>query len=116
MGQHLDGKTIASPAADGGQEVEYVGPKQAVEEAGARTELISLDDGEIQAMEGDITPTRQLAGDKSAAADPADDYAALVLPGGPVNPDSLRQDEVPIGFWQEFFAAGKPVGAICHGP
>jgi protease I len=116
MGQHLDGKTIAFLAADGVEEVEYVRPKQAVEEAGGRTELISLDDGEIQAMEGDINPTRKLPVDKRVADVSADDYDGLVLPGGTVNPDNLRQDEDAIRFVQEFFAAGKPVGAICHGP
>src|SRR3954469_21101173 len=116
MAQQLNGKTIAFLAADGVEEVEYVRPKQAVEEAGGRTELISLDDGEIQAMEGDITPTRKLAVDKRVADVSADDYDGLVLPGGTVNPDNLRQDEDAIRFVQAFFAGGKPVGAICHGP
>jgi protease I len=116
MGQQLDGKTIAFLAADGVEEVEYVRPKQAVEDAGARTELISLDEGEIQAMKSDINPTRKLAVDKRVADVSVDDYDGLVLPGGAVNPDNLRQDEDAIKFVQAFFAAGKPVGVICHGP
>ncbi len=116
MAKQLNGKTIAFLAADGVEEVEYVRPKQAVEEAGARTELISLDDGEIQAMKSDINPTRKLAVDKRVAEVSADDYDGLVLPGGAVNPDNLRQDEDAIRFVQAFFAAGKPVGVICHGP
>ena len=116
MAQQLDGKTIAFLAADGVEEVEYVRPKQAVEEAGARTELISLDEGEIQAMKSDINPTRKLAVDKRVANVSADDYDALVLPGGAVNPDNLRQDADAIRFVQDFFKAGKPVGVICHGP
>src|SRR3954452_2856996 len=116
MGQQLDGKTIAFLAADGVEEVEYVRPKQAVEDAGARTELISLDEGEIQAMKSDLNPTRKLAVDKRVADVSADDYDALVLPGGAVNPDNLRQDEDAIRFVQAFFATGKPVGVICHGP
>ena len=84
--------------------------------AGARTELISLDEGEIQAMKSDINPTRKLAVDKRVADVSADDYDGLVLPGGAVNPDNLRQDEDAIRFVQAFFAAGKPVGVICHGP
>jgi protease I len=116
MTQQLNGKTIAFLAADGVEEVEYVRPKQALEEAGARTELISLEDGEIQATESDINPTRKLAVDKRVADVSADDYDGLVLPGGTVNPDNLRQDEDAIRFVQDFFKAGKPVGAICHGP
>jgi deglycase len=116
MTQTLNGKTIAFLAADGVEEVEYVRPKQALEQAGARTELISLEDGEIQATESDINPTRKLEVDKRVADVSADDYDGLVLPGGTVNPDNLRQDEDAIRFVQEFFKAGKPVGAICHGP
>jgi protease I len=116
MTQTLNGKTIAFLAADGVEEVEYVRPKQALEEAGARTELISLDDGEIQATKSDINPTRKLEVDKRVADVSADDYDGLVLPGGTVNPDNLRQDEDAIRFVQDFFKAGKPVGAICHGP
>jgi protease I len=67
-------------------------------------------------MKSDINPTRKLAVDKRVADVSADDYDALVLPGGAVNPDNLRQDEDAIRFVQAFFAAGKPVGVICHGP
>jgi protease I len=116
MTERLNGKTIAILAADGVEEVEYVRPKQALEDAGARTELISLDEGEIQAMKSDINPTSKLPVDKRVADVSADDYDGLVLPGGTVNPDNLRQDEDAIRFVQAFFAAGKPVGAICHGP
>ena len=116
MTQTLNGKTIAFLAADGVEEVEYVRPKQALEDAGARTELVSLDEGEIQATKSDINPTRKLEVDKRVADVSADDYDALVLPGGTVNPDNLRQDEDAIRFVQDFFKAGKPVGAICHGP
>jgi protease I len=116
MAESLKGKTIAFLAADGVEEVEYVRPKQAVEQAGGRTELISLEDGEIQAMNSDINPASKLAVDKRVAEVSAGDYDGLVLPGGTVNPDNLRQDDDAIRFVQEFFKAGKPVGAICHGP
>ena len=116
MTQTLNGKTIAFLAADGVEEVEYVRPKQALEDAGARTELVSLDEGEIQATKSDINPTRKLEVDKRVADVSAADYDALVLPGGTVNPDNLRQDEDAVRFVQAFFKAGKPVGAICHGP
>jgi protease I len=116
MAESLKGKTIAFLAADGVEEVEYVRPKQAVEQAGGRTELISLEDGEIQAMNSDINPASKLAVDKRVADVSAGDYDGLVLPGGTVNPDNLRQDDDAIKFVQDFFKAGKPVGAICHGP
>jgi protease I len=116
MAESLKGKTIAFLAADGVEEVEYVRPKEAVEQAGGRTELISLEDGEIQAMNSDINPASKLPVDKRVADASAGDYDGLVLPGGTVNPDNLRQDDDAIRFVQDFFKAGKPVGAICHGP
>jgi protease I len=116
MSESLKGKTIAFLAADGVEEVEYVRPKEAVESAGARTELISLEDGEIQAMNSDINPAGKLPVDKRVADASAGDYDGLVLPGGTVNPDNLRQDDDAIRFVRAFFEAGKPVGAICHGP
>jgi protease I len=116
MSESLNGKTIAILAADGVEEIEIERPKQAVEAAGARTELVSLATGEIQAVEGDINPTRKLRVDKAVADVTPDDYDGLLLPGGTVNPDNLRQDENAIRFVQEFFKAGKPVGVICHGP
>jgi deglycase len=116
MATELNGKTIAFLAADGVEEVEYVRPKQAVENAGAQTELLSLDTGEIQAVEGDLNLTRKLSVDKAVGDASVDDYDGLVLPGGVLNPDNLRQDEQAIRFVQEFFKTGKPVGVICHGP
>ena len=87
-----------------------------VQNAGAETELLSLEDGEIQAMnhdidKGDTFPVDRVVGDASP-----DDYDGLLLPGGTMNPDNLRQDENAVGFVQEFFKTGKPVGVICHGP
>ena len=116
MAESLKGKTIAILAADGVEEIEYVRPKEAIEQAGGRTELISLQDGEIQAMNSDINPASKLPVDKRVADVSAGDYDGLVLPGGTVNPDNLRQDDDAVRFVQDFFKAGKPVGAICHGP
>lgn len=112
----LTGKTIAFLAADGVEDVEYERPRQAVEDAGARTELLSLGDGEIQAVESDLNPTRTLPVDKPVRDASVDDYDGLVLPGGALNPDHLRQDEDAVHFVQDFFKTGKPVGVICHGP
>jgi protease I len=116
MADELKGKKIAILAADGVEEVEFEKPKEAVEQAGATTELLSLEEGEIQAMNHDIEPASKLKVDKTVAdADPGD-YDGLIVPGGAVNPDKLRQDEKAVKFVQEIFKAGKPVGAICHGP
>jgi protease I len=116
MADDLNGKKIAILAADGVEQVELEQPRDAVQEAGAETELLSIEEGEIQAMnhdidKGDTFPVDKLVGDASA-----DDYDGLLLPGGCMNPDNLRQDENAVSFVQEFFKTGKPVGVICHGP
>jgi protease I len=83
---------------------------------GARTEIVSLSDGEIQAMNGDIEPAEKFTVDKVAKEVSAADYDALIMPGGTVNADRLRMDPDVRGFVQDVFRAGKPVGVICHGP
>jgi protease I len=109
-------KENRDPAANGVEQVELEQPKQAVEEAGARTEVLSLNEGEIQAVKSDINPTQKIAVDKKVSDCSVDDYDGLILPGGAVNPDNLRQDKSAVSFVQDFFKAGKPVGVICHGP
>jgi len=116
MAGELDGKTIAILAADGVEAVELTEPRKALDDAGAETHLISLEEGEIQGMEGDINPTEKFAVDKVISGVSADDYDALLLPGGLGNPDKLRADDDVIEFVKEIFRAGKPVGAICHAP
>ncbi|HTX45417.1 MAG TPA: type 1 glutamine amidotransferase domain-containing protein [Solirubrobacteraceae bacterium] len=116
MTDELKGKRVAIIAADGVEQVEYEKPKQAVEEAGATTELLSLEDGEIQAMNGDVDKGDTFKVDKAIADASPDDYDGLILPGGVANPDNLRTDENVITFLQEYFKSGKPVGVICHGP
>ena len=115
MADELKGKKVAILAADGVEQVELEQPREAVEAAGAQTELLSIAEGEIQAMEGDIKPTRRFKVDRVVADASVDDYDGLILPGGTVNPDKLRMDDGAIRFLQDFFRAGKPVGAICHG-
>ena len=112
----LDGKKVAFLVANEGvEQVELERPWEAVREAGAETELIAPDSGEVQAFNhldaGDTFPVDREVAD----ADP-DDYDALVLPGGVANPDFLRTDEDAVAFTRAFFEAGKPVAAICHGP
>ena len=116
MSEELKDKTIAVLAADGVERVELEQPRQAVEDAGATTELISLEAGEIQAMDHDLQPAKKIPVDKTIADASVDDYDGLILPGGVANPDNLRQDKNVISFLQAFFETGKPVGVICHGP
>ena len=116
MANELEGLKIAIIATDGVEQVELEEPRQAVEDAGAETELISLEEGEIQGMNGDINKGDTFEVDKVIGDVSASDYDGLILPGGVANPDNLRQDEDVIRFLQEFFATGKPVGAICHAP
>jgi protease I len=116
MSDELQGKRVAILAADGVEQVELERPREAVEQAGAETELLSLESGEIQAMNGDIEPADTFAVDREVADARVEDYDALLLPGGTINPDKLRMDEGAVGFLQEFFSTGKPVGVICHGP
>src|SRR4051812_39661387 len=111
----LDGKKIAFLATDGVEQVELTEPRKAVEQEGAETQLVSLEEGEIQGFEhldkADRFPVDVAVKDVSV-----DDYDGLVLPGGVANPDFLRADEDAVAFVRGFVHAGKPVGAICHGP
>lgn len=111
----LQGKRVAFLATDGVEEVEYTEPRKAVESAGGIVELLSLDSGEIQAVNhmdrGGTYPVDRTVRD----ADPAE-YDALVLPGGVANPDFLRADADAVRFIREFVSTGKPVAAICHAP
>jgi protease I len=116
MAGELEGKRVAIIATHGVEQVELEDPREAVENAGAETDLISLEEGEIQAMNGDIDKGDTFEVDKTIADVEVADYDGLILPGGVANPDNLRQDEAVIKFLQDFFAAGKPVGAICHAP
>jgi protease I len=115
MAEDLKGKKIAFLAAEGVEQVELTEPWKAVEQAGGTPELISIEDGEVQAFnhldKGDTFPV-----DKTAAEADASDYDGLVLPGGVANPDFLRADEDAVKFVRAFFEQEKPVGAICHGP
>jgi protease I len=116
MANELDGRTIAILATDGVECVELQQPRSAVQDAGARTELLSLDDGEIQAMNNDLEAADRFSVDRKVADASVDDYDALLLPGGTCNPDRLRMDDDAVAFVRSFVNAGKPVAAICHGP
>jgi protease I len=111
----LDGKKIAFIAADGVEQVELIQPWDAVKDAGGQPELLSLESGQIQGF-NHLDHGDKFDVDKTVADANANDYDGLVLPGGVANPDFLRVDDNVRKFVHSFFEAGKPVGAICHGP
>lgn len=116
MAGELQGKTVAILAADGVEQVELEQPRQAVQDAGASTILLSIKRDDIQAVNSDIHPSVTFGVDKLVGEASVRDYDGLILPGGAVNPDHLRQDEAAVGFVRDFVNSGKPVGVICHGP
>jgi protease I len=111
----LDGKKVAFLATDGVEQVELTRPWDAVKDAGGTPELVSLEEGEILGF-NHLDKADTFTVDRTAADAKESDYDALVLPGGVANPDALRVDEDAVGFVRDFFAAGKPVAAICHAP
>src|SRR4051812_39649235 len=111
----LDGKKIAFLFTDGVEQVELDKPAEAVKEAGAEVDYISLDEGEIQAF-NHLDHGDKIKVDKKVADVSADDYDGLVLPGGVANPDFLRSDEDAVNFVRSFVEQAKPIGSICHGP
>lgn len=112
----LNNKTIAVLAENGFEETELTSPIQRLKEEGAKVHIISSRSGKIQAMKGDHDWTIEVNVDKLISEVRADDYQALLLPGGVLSPDALRKNETAIAFVKAFFEAGKPVAAICHGP
>lgn len=116
MANELSGKRVAILAASGVEQVELEQPRKAADDAGATTTLISIDTGEIQAMNGDINPGDTFSVDRAIADVSADDFDALILPGGTCNPDTLRQNGDVLAFVQAIAGAGKPIAAICHAP
>jgi protease I len=116
MSETLNDRTIAFLVSnEGAEQVELTEPWKAVEKAGGRPVLVSLEPGEVQAFnhldKADTFPVDQTV----AEADPST-FDGLVLPGGVANPDQLRADEDAVAFTKAFFDTGKPVAVICHGP
>ena len=111
----LDGKRIAILATDGVEEIELTKPRDALREAGAQAVVISPKDKEIKAWQHDHWGS-PIHVDLPLSRARADDFDGLMLPGGVMNPDHLRQDEQAVTFVKRFFEQGKPVAAICHGP
>jgi protease I len=111
----LQGKRVAFLATDMVEQVELTEPWKAVQEAGATPELVSLREGEIQGF-NHYDKADRFKVDRTVEEASADDYDALVIPGGVGNPDTMRMDENAVEFTRQFFEQGKPVGVICHGP
>jgi protease I len=116
MAGELNGRRVAILAADGVERVELEQPRRALEDAGARTDLISIKSGEILARDHDLEDAGTFGVDRLVGAASPDEYDALLLPGGTVNPDKLRIEPPAVEFVRNFVESGKPVAAICHGP
>lgn len=115
MASELNGKRIAILATDGFEESELLDPRKALEASGATTVLISPKDGEIKGWKH-TEWGQPVKVDKPLADANPNDYDALVLPGGVMNPDHLRMDPAAVNFVKQFVATGKTTAAICHGP
>lgn len=115
MAQDLGGKRVAILVTDGFEQVELTEPRKALEDAGAQTALVSPAEGRVKGWQhrawGDELPV-----DVPVQHARAEDYDALLLPGGVMNPDRLRVDPSAVAFVRSFVEAGKPIAAICHGP
>lgn len=111
----LSGKRVAILVADGFEQVELDQPRAALDQAGARTQVISPAKGKVKGVNHD-QPAAGAKVDILLEAAKPDDFDALFLPGGVMNPDTLRQEPKAVEFVRAFFDAGKPVAAICHGP
>jgi len=108
-------KTIAILATDGFEEVELTSPLEAMKNAGFDVHIVSDKKGKIKAWDKDHW-SKEYDVDKTLNEVKVDDYNALMLPGGVINPDTLRVNEDALSFIRDFFNAKKPVAAICHAP
>ncbi len=115
MSDELKGKKVAILATKGFEQAELTVPKRALEEAGAETFVVSPESGRIRGW--DMTDWgRSVRVDLPLHEADADEFDALMLPGGVMNPDHLRMNPKAVEFVKQFFTEGKPVGAICHAP
>lgn len=111
----LSGRKIAVLAADGFEKVELVIPLRALQFAGANVEIVSLRKGRIRGVNLHMPATRVGVDKVISDADP-DTYDGLLLPGGFINPDLLRQSAAARDFVRAFDHSGKPIATLCHGP
>lgn len=115
MAASLQGKKVAILATDGVEQVELLEPRKALREAGADAKVISPKGGKIKGWDMDHWG-EEISVDVPLDSASANDFDALLLPGGVMNPDKLRTNEKAVRFVREMVNAGKPVAAICHGP
>jgi protease I len=111
----ISGKKVAILATDGFEQSELLAPKKALEEAGAQTTIVSLKPGEIKGWK-DQNWGDPFTVDMTVDEADAEDFDGLLVPGGVMSPDKLRMNNAAVQLVRDFFDAGKPIGAICHGP
>ena len=117
MPNNLHGVSVAILVDNGFEEVELTKPRRALDEAGAKTAIVSPVEAEKEVRAWAFTDWgKGYAVDLPLVKARADDFDALLLPGGVMNPDKLRMNPAAVAFVKSFFDAGKPVAAICHGP
>jgi len=115
MAKTLEGKSVAILVESGFEQAELVEPRKALEQAGALTRVVSPVQGSVRAWHhGDWG--EEVLVDQPLGAAHADEYDALLLPGGVMSPDELRMNPRAVAFVKAFVDAGKPIAAICHGP
>jgi protease I len=111
----LNGRKVAILVTDGFEQVELTEPRRALEEAGATIEIVSPKSGTVRGW-AKTDWGEEVKVDRALSEARAEDYDALMLPGGVMNPDTLRKNDDAVRFTRSFFDAGKPVAAICHAP
>jgi protease I len=115
QGSELAGVRVAVLATDGFEQSELLEPRKALDEAGAHTEVVSLESGSIKGWNHKEWG-ESVAVDRTLESADVRQYDALLLPGGVMSPDHLRMSDKAVAFVKKFFDARKPVAAICHGP
>ncbi len=113
--ENLKDLKVAILVTDGFEQVELLKPREALDKAGAETKVVSLKEGPVKGW--DMTKwDKEVPADLTLDNAKPDEFDALLLPGGVINPDKLRMEPKAVAFVRSFFDAGKPVAAICHGP
>ena len=115
MANELKGRKVAVLATDGYEQVELTEPVKALEQAGATVTIVSLKAGSIQGWNHHDKADSATV-DRTLAEAPAEGFDALMLPGGAMNPDTLRMTDEAVRFVRHFVETGKPIAAICHAP
>lgn len=115
MAPRLDGRRVAALVSDGFEESELLDPKKALEDAGAQVDVIAPESGKVRGWKHHDWASEVMVDHNLDDVD-VEDYDAVLLPGGVMNPDQLRTDPRAVAFVRSMFDEGKPIAAICHGP